>query len=106
MSNKTYLNLLINEFNTRKNQNPSYSLRAFARDLDMSAPRLSQVLNKKQGLSVEAAKEVAQKLKCSELEKIWFCNSVGVLHSRSKSNKEKYKLKLKYCNDQLPENSL
>ena len=90
-----YQDLLIEEFEKRKEINSSYSLRAYARDLDLSAPRLSQILNKKQGLSVNAAEAIAQKLKLTEGKKKWFCYSAGALHARSFKERDDFKNKVK-----------
>jgi len=93
----TYHELLIEEFDRRKAANAAYSLRAYARDLAMSAPRLSQVLSKKQGLSIEAAEEVATRLKLPDNKRQWFCHSVGAQHARSFKERANYKEKiLKY----------
>ncbi len=83
MQYTSYHDLLNEEFDKRKSYNSSYSLRAYARDLGMSAPRLSQILSKKQGLSIDAARDVAQKLKLSESKTQWFTSSAGSLHARS-----------------------
>lgn len=83
MNYECYRDLLNEELERRKQINAAYSLRAFARDLGISAPRLSQVLSKKQGLSVEAAKEIAQKIKLAPKEMEWFCSSAGALHARN-----------------------
>jgi len=40
---------LVDEFSQRKQKNTAYSLRAFARDLGISATCLSEVLAKKRG---------------------------------------------------------
>lgn len=94
MQYSSYLDLLNDEFKIRQQTNRSYSLRAFARDLDMSAPRLSQIMNRKQGLSVESAEKVAQKLKLNSEKKKWFCHSVGELHSRSEKERKEFKDKI------------
>jgi uncharacterized protein (TIGR02147 family) len=95
MNNITYHDLLNQEFERRKQINNAYSLRAFARDLGISAPRLSQVLNRKQGISVEAAQNLLNKLKLSDEEKNWFRDSVGSLHSRSYKERTNFNEKVK-----------
>ena len=94
MQYQSYHELLMDEFDRRKQINPAYSLRAYARDLELPAPRLSQVLNKKQGLSVEIAEKVARKLKLSENRKQWFCHSVGSYHSRSYKERNEFKQRM------------
>ncbi len=51
------------EFASRKQRNKSYSLRAFARDLELSPSRLSEVLKGEQGLSEKSADTIAERLK-------------------------------------------
>ena len=82
-----YRVFLENELKTRRELNPSYSLRAFARDLGLSAPRLSQVMSRKQGLSYESAKKVSKRLPLSEKEREIFCHSAGLLHSRNNQDR-------------------
>lgn len=48
------------EFLLRQQGNPRYSLRRFAKDLGLSHPFLSQVLNGRKKLSEERAREIAQ----------------------------------------------
>lgn len=91
---KTYHDLLQEKFIKKKQNNPAFSLRAFARVIEISPAKLSQIMNKKQGLSMKCAKNICKKLNLSEEEKNWFCNSVGALHSRSKKEREFYLEKL------------
>ena len=99
MQYRTYHDLLDEEFQRRKLFNEAYSLRAFARDLEIPAPRLSLILNKKEGISVEAAKEIAIKLKMNEQQKNWFCNSAGSLHARSFKERAQFSETLQKCKD-------
>ena len=71
--------------------NGQYSLRAFARDLELTPSRLSSILQKKQGLSIATASDLARKLKLSEARKTWFINSVGSLHARSEKERAHFK---------------
>lgn len=100
MQYTTYHDLLDEEFERRKQFNAAYSLRAFARDLGIPAPRMSLILNKKEGLSVESAKELATKLKLSEEKKEWFCSSVGALHARSFKERNEFKEKVQKYKDE------
>lgn len=95
MKHETYHKLIDEEFERRKVLNDSYSLRAFARDIGLSPATLSQILNKKSGLSIEAAKSISLKLRLSESDKDWFLNSVGALHSRSAKEREIFQEKIK-----------
>ena len=94
MQYTTYHDLLNEEFERRKQFNNSYSLRAYARDIEMSAPRLSQILNRKQGISVDVAEEIANKLKFNNEKKEWFCASAGSLHARNFKERNEFKEKI------------
>lgn len=83
MNESDYRNILRSEFSQRRQHNPSYSLRAFARDLALSSSRLSEVLNGKQGLSRSSAQAISDKLHFTEKEKMYFCELVDSLHARS-----------------------
>lgn len=58
-----YCDYLREELLERKARNPSYSARAFARDLDVSAPYLSQIMNGRRLLSERTALRIARKLR-------------------------------------------
>lgn len=53
---------LVSELSRRKLKNESYSLRAFARDLDLSPSRLSEVMKGEAGLSEKSADMIADRL--------------------------------------------
>lgn len=65
--------LLLKELTARKNRNPSYSLRAFARDLGVSPAALSQYLARKRELSKKNRQSVIEKMRLSptEQESLW-----------------------------------
>lgn len=71
----------------KKEINPDYSLRSFARDLDMPSSNLSNVLKGIQGLSKTSATKIVEKLRIEGEEKDLFVDSVLALDARS--NKEK-----------------
>lgn len=52
----------------RLGQNESYSLRAFARDLDLSPSRLSETMNLKSGVSLPTVEKISARLKLSKSE--------------------------------------
>ena len=66
---------------------PQYSLRAFARDLEISASRLSAVLRGKQGLSEASATRLASKLGMEALTAQRFILMVLAADSRSKKRR-------------------
>lgn len=78
-----YLDILKKEFDARKRVNQSYSLRAFARDLELSPSRLSEVLSNKSGLSEKSAQKVAKKIRLSPSETKLFIELVNKKHARS-----------------------
>jgi uncharacterized protein (TIGR02147 family) len=61
-----YRTFLRDTFDRRRTNNASYSLRAYARDLDVSPPQLSCVLRGKKGLSLVSAQRVATNLGLSK----------------------------------------
>lgn len=89
-----YRHILQKELTVRCEQNPRYSLRAFARDLRMSPSRLSEILNKKQGLSRGAALKIAEILGYDEREAHYFGDLVSVRHARSVREREEARLRL------------
>ena len=63
-----YRNWLLDELCTRKETNPSYSLRAFAKYLKVNPATLSQVFSGKRGFSKKNALKVASKFSLSPVE--------------------------------------
>lgn len=57
-----YRTFLRDTLSRRQTTNTSYSLRAFARDLEVPAPHLSCILRGSKGISVSTALKIAQKL--------------------------------------------
>ncbi len=57
-----YREYLRNVYHERKKKNHLYSLRSFARTLDISPATLSQVISGKRNLSLKMAKQIANKL--------------------------------------------
>jgi uncharacterized protein (TIGR02147 family) len=71
----------------RQATNAQYSLRAFARDLQLSAPQLSNVINGHRGLSPKAAESVAQLLALAPAQKEIFKSSLKAKFSPSKADR-------------------
>lgn len=65
---KSYQNILMTELQNRRQKNPRFSLRAFARILDMSPAHLSCLINGKKNLTPKQAKKIVSKLSLSDLE--------------------------------------
>ncbi len=80
-----YREILQEEFVRRRKKNSSYSLRAFARDIQITPTRLSQVLRGRQGLSKAAADQIADRLGFSSFMKAYFCAHVESEHGRNPS---------------------
>lgn len=58
----SYRELLLNELRRRQSTNPMYSLRAFARALDMDPSTLSKILRGKRDLSMRKAFDLTLRL--------------------------------------------
>ncbi|MBS1969560.1 MAG: hypothetical protein JSU04_04610 [Bdellovibrionales bacterium] len=65
---KTAADYLITIFNERKEKNPRYSLRAFARSLGVSSGQLSEILSGKRPLSHKLARRISIALALTEDE--------------------------------------
>ena len=72
-----YVEILRSEFLRRKEKNPLYSIRAFAKHLEIHVSALSRILNQKQMLSVRAGVSVIQKMEVSEEDKRTFLLSLA-----------------------------
>jgi len=77
---RTFLN---DEFRARTARNPKYSIRAFARDLNVSFSRLSEVISKSQGISLSTSHKMASALKMSDTEKEYFQHLIISKYHRS-----------------------
>ena len=73
---------ILREFNLRRQRNASYSLRSFARDLHVSPSTLSEVINRKAGLSPAKAVALAQGLGLEKKEATLFGELVKSAHAR------------------------
>ena len=83
----SYVDVLKQELETRVRTNPHYSLRAFARDIEVSPSQLSLVLKGKKGFSQETAARVARKLSLSEKDSEMFCHLVAATDAKSKAHR-------------------
>ncbi len=86
--------LLKRELEQRTGRNPRYSLRAFAKDMQVAPALMSDILNGKRGLSRNSAKHFARKLGLSDSETEVFCDLVESKHARSKTVREQAKSRL------------
>lgn len=70
-----YLEMIERTLKTKKERNPYYSQRAFARDLGINQSDLSQILKLKKPMSKNIAVKILQTLNWSEEEKNQFIQS-------------------------------
>ncbi len=87
MITENYRDILKHALGERCQRNPRYSLRAFARDLQLNPAHLSEVLNGKKGLSLNIAQAISKILGFSPEEKKVFCALVESQHARSRAGK-------------------
>jgi uncharacterized protein (TIGR02147 family) len=71
-----YLDKVREAYFERQRSNPSFSLRAYARYLEIQAPSLSAILRNKRRLSLKAADRVMEKLNLSPVERRRFRDSL------------------------------
>ncbi|MGE0174960.1 MAG: TIGR02147 family protein [Oligoflexales bacterium] len=83
-----YRAIIRSELAKRLEQNPRYSLRAFARDLGLSPSRVSEIINAKQGLSLVVAGKVAKKLGFEGERRDLFFDLVESQHARSPKDRQ------------------
>ena len=82
------------QFQERAIKNPSYSLRAFARDLELTSGSLSKILARKKGMSPTKASTIAKKMGLSGDEMKFFQKLVEANCARKLIDREKAKAKL------------
>lgn len=92
---QSYRDILRLTLEERIRNNPRYSLRAFAKNLGLAAPRLSCILANKQGISEKVANQICDRLGLTEGERQVFVLSALSSDARSKSKREKAQEKLK-----------
>ena len=93
LNREDYREILRNELSQRIKHNPSYSIRAFARDLSLSPSQVSHILNGRKGLSPKTAVQIGKTLGWSDSEIEYFASLVSSQHARSaalKSAAKKY----------------
>jgi transcriptional regulator with XRE-family HTH domain len=93
-SSPDYRDMLRAELASRQNRNPNYSLRSFARDLGLSAPRLSDVLRGRYGLSRSAAAAIADRLHLDPAAAEHLCDLVEASHGRSRYSRANARARL------------
>ncbi len=76
------------EFEARKKRRPHYSLRAFARDLELSPSALSEYLSGKLTFSEERVMQVAKKIQIKPTQKEHWLDLIKMESSGSKADRE------------------
>lgn len=89
-----YHQLLRENLESRRLKNPSYSLRAFARDLGVPVSNLSLILAGRKGMTDATARQIAKRLGLTSKEQERFRLLVEASHARSKSIRESARKKL------------
>ncbi len=87
MLDRNYRTILRKILAERVGANPRYSMRAFAKSLDLAPARLSLVLAGKQGLSRTSALAISNKLELAAREKEFFIASAIATDGRSRSER-------------------
>ena len=77
-----HINQLKNELNYRIRRNPSYSLRAFAKSLDVNIGTISAILNLKRPLSMKMAQKIISKINWNNTERNEFLESVDTVQKK------------------------
>lgn len=78
METLNYRHLLKKELSERAAKNQSYSLRAFARDLEVEPAQLSRVLKGTQNISLQSAQNIARKIYKQKKEQELFLSLVAL----------------------------
>ena len=88
MHQTSYINLLKDEFLSRKAKNSRYSLRSFAKFIDITPSHVSMIFSGKRHLSHEMALKVSKKLKWSKEKRKYFVSLLEFENPKSDENKE------------------
>jgi uncharacterized protein (TIGR02147 family) len=91
---ENYRNILKNTLRKKTQDNPMYSLRAFARDIGMGASSLSEVLNGKKNLSIKMANQISIRLDFSKKMSEKFITLVQFETTKNSNLKNIFKTKL------------
>jgi uncharacterized protein (TIGR02147 family) len=83
-----YQKYLKSEYQRRRQRNAAYSLRAYARDLQIPSSKLSQYLRGECGVSGKKAAQLAQRLRLGPVEAELFVCAAETAHSRHAITRE------------------
>lgn len=93
---KKFSDILNEVFDRRVQGNPLYSLRSFARDLSLAPSTLSEILNKKRGISARRAAAIAKRLDFPDWQQELFVDLATRDHAKSPRLRELALARLKY----------
>jgi len=77
-------------YTTRLARNASYSLRAFARDIGMSASHLNEVLNRHSGISPDRVGQICERLGFNGTDRELAIASTGAFCARAEEDRKKF----------------
>ena len=83
----SFAGFLKEELSRRVERNPSYSLRAFARDIELSPSRLSEVMSGKHGISRSSARIICKSLGLAQGKVEYWCDVVDAQFARCDSQR-------------------
>ncbi|MES2856158.1 MAG: TIGR02147 family protein [Bdellovibrionota bacterium] len=94
VSANDFVEVLEQEFETRVAKNKKYSMRAFARDLELSPSRISDLLNRRRGMNDSTALKISENLGFTRQESELFvqlarCAPTKNVRLRAAANKRK-----------------
>lgn len=94
---RSFRETLRHELDARKRRNSRFSLRAYARTLDLAAGQLSEILSGKKGLSRDKAATIADRLGLNAADRADFLESVDAECARAALQRElaHHRLKLR-----------
>ena len=96
-----YIHKLKEVFSYKKRVNTNYSLRAFAKYLNIDSSNLSAILNKKRKLPIHRAEKIAEKLNLRPSEKHLFLFSVQKTKNKLDTIKPLAKIDTQYLLDDI-----
>ncbi len=107
---ESFRDVLVAEFERRKERRSAYSLRAYARDLGVKPTSLSGIFKGRDGISRTTAEEIAKRLSMSAEQSAYFLDLVESQHSRTALGREQAKKRLqayhkKICFEELKGNT-
>lgn len=87
-SETSYINLFREDYLQRKEKNPLYSIRSYAKYLDLTPAYVSMIFREKRHLSHSTAIRISKKLKWSREKQKYFVNLLEFQNPKSEESKE------------------